>query len=940
MILLAALAALLLLAEAARAMASAALVDRVQRAADRRGWAVQIDELTLSWDLSLHARGLRAATSGDDPRSTLALESLDARWTLDALLGGERAPQQVKLRGLTADLHRADLMNTLERHKNRGGVDGEGAREGGGASTSGDRPSLDSTLVDLSGAALTLRGMPVVDTLALKAVEVSNDAEGRWRGAARCEQGCGEAMTLRGSARVSPKGISASASFERPLSLTLPLPHLDAQQALSFSEVGAEISDEGVLLSAAGISADIDQRGIKARVTAARASASVDLDALKGAAAASASDARPEGERGDLSGAAADPGLLSAVKKVRVESPRVVILEGPALPMLDEDDAGITPPKGGKLPEGKLPPGKLPPGKLPPGKLAPGKPLPDKQASGRSSDKRPRSKAEAALDLAVGAAERVRRGLGEAEALADRALPLIEGIEVEDGAVSWPAREIEIAGIEAGRREGAYRIGARAMGLSAWVEARAEAPRLKFGVEGLPLSRIMALGPVQEAVGGWKPLRGVDGQLSGWITVSAVEEVIEREGDDKPAAAPERRQGLKVQGSWSLEGGSLDIDGLAPEPIVEQRARLDLDATWWPPGPGGDALDLRQIAVTLPSQVQDKEATLRLSAKVERLIDPRKPLKVALRIWLEETDCAVAVGAIPRAMLPNIRDHLKVEGAFAPELTFSVDLGNLNGIKLDVQGLPGTCKVTDLGEFSPDYLAGDFKFEVTEGVTREGIFVGPQTGSYAPIRGLPMHLRVATYVSEEWNFYKNKGFDLMRTTGAIRLNLEKGRYVYGGSTLTQQLVKNRYLRRQKTLSRKLEEAFIVWRMEEVLTKDRILELYLNCIEFGPNLYGISRAASHYFGKSPSALTLLEGVFLASIKPFPWIGGGVLREGHTPDEGYWPQRLQSIMTRMKNAGHLSEAEFNAQAPFVVYFKTWKGPRPKPNLAKEADAPAGE
>jgi membrane peptidoglycan carboxypeptidase len=150
------------------------------------------------------------------------------------------------------------------------------------------------------------------------------------------------------------------------------------------------------------------------------------------------------------------------------------------------------------------------------------------------------------------------------------------------------------------------------------------------------------------------------------------------------------------------------------------------------------------------------------------------------------------------------------------------------------------------------------------------------------------------------------------------LNLEKGRYVYGGSTISQQLVKNLFLTRQKTLSRKLEEAFIVWRMEEVLTKDRILELYLNCIEFGPDIYGIGRAAHYYFGKKPSELTVLEGTFIAALKPAPWQGGWFKKAGRSPDTGFWYDRMSKIMRRMHDHGHLSADELQAAEPYSVAF----------------------
>ena len=94
---------------------------------------------------------------------------------------------------------------------------------------------------------------------------------------------------------------------------------------------------------------------------------------------------------------------------------------------------------------------------------------------------------------------------------------------------------------------------------------------------------------------------------------------------------------------------------------------------------------------------------------------------------------------------------------------------------------------------------------------------------------------------------------------ALRLDLHKERFVYGGSTITQQLVKNLFLTREKTLSRKLEELIISWQMERHFSKEELLTFYLNVIEYGPDLYGIRRAAAFYFGKAPAHLTPAEGI---------------------------------------------------------------------------------
>ncbi|MEL6179961.1 MAG: biosynthetic peptidoglycan transglycosylase, partial [Myxococcota bacterium] len=380
---------------------------------------------------------------------------------------------------------------------------------------------------------------------------------------------------------------------------------------------------------------------------------------------------------------------------------------------------------------------------------------------------------------------------------------------------------------------------------------------------------------------------------------------------------------LQLTGQLNLIRPHLDLPPLAPEPIMAPHATITLELLgWWPQPTHGAAVELRRFALTLPSRHDPTQsATLRARWAARRLLDPRgRPPQLELDVWLEDSDCATAVGAIPKGMLPNLHDQLQVEGRFAPHLEFSVDMDDLYTVELEVTGLPGSCRITELGRYDPSYLAGNFKQEVREGVTRKGIFVGPDSGRYVPLFAMPHHLRLATYMTEEPRFYRNPGFDLKRTAGAIRLNLKHGRYVYGGSTLTQQLVKNLFLTRQKTLSRKLEEAFIVWKVEEILPKRRILELYLNCIEFGPNLYGIGRASWFYFGKPPSRLSVLESAFLAGIKPQPRMGIGPRARGHTSPDGFWPERLKRILGRMTRAG-LRGASL-PQEPYVVYFKTWK------------------
>ena len=102
-----------------------------------------------------------------------------------------------------------------------------------------------------------------------------------------------------------------------------------------------------------------------------------------------------------------------------------------------------------------------------------------------------------------------------------------------------------------------------------------------------------------------------------------------------------------------------------------------------------------------------------------------------------------------------------------------------------------------------------------------------------------------------------------------------------------------------------------------LDKIRILELYLNCIEYGPGIYGIEQAAQHYFGKSGTELTPLEGAFLMGLKPCPSCGYRQWRRGGVNKR--WKDKLEFIMTRLKNRGWITEVQYAEAAPFTPVFR---------------------
>lgn len=146
--------------------------------------------------------------------------------------------------------------------------------------------------------------------------------------------------------------------------------------------------------------------------------------------------------------------------------------------------------------------------------------------------------------------------------------------------------------------------------------------------------------------------------------------------------------------------------------------------------------------------------------------------------------------------------------------------------------------------------------------------VGPKNRYWTPSSQIPPEMKWAVILAEDSNFYKHEGFDVKAIKQAIKYDLEKQSFARGASTITQQVAKNLFLSREKTITRKVMEIYLAWRMEQELTKGRIIELYLNVVELGPMVYGIGHGARYYFGKSASDLTPRECAFLAAMLPGP------------------------------------------------------------------------
>jgi membrane peptidoglycan carboxypeptidase len=137
---------------------------------------------------------------------------------------------------------------------------------------------------------------------------------------------------------------------------------------------------------------------------------------------------------------------------------------------------------------------------------------------------------------------------------------------------------------------------------------------------------------------------------------------------------------------------------------------------------------------------------------------------------------------------------------------------------------------------------------------------------WVPLSAISRVASGAVIVSEDWAFYSHPGYDLGQIREAIEHDLEKGEFARGASTITQQVVRNVFLDKEKTLWRKAKELVLAVRLDRKVSKNRILEIYLNIAEWGPGFHGIGAASRYYFDKHPSELTAREGAFLAMLLP--------------------------------------------------------------------------
>ncbi len=225
--------------------------------------------------------------------------------------------------------------------------------------------------------------------------------------------------------------------------------------------------------------------------------------------------------------------------------------------------------------------------------------------------------------------------------------------------------------------------------------------------------------------------------------------------------------------------------------------------------------------------------------------------------------------ALPAPMSDRIAD-MRFAGTFAFKGDVRLDLGDLSKSMLSLHPdcsnlkLVSVPKAMDIATLSGDFIQ---TIQTDDGQEIQRT-IGPDSPDWVPLDAVPPYFIDCLLASEDVTFFQHHGFSVTAIRDALITDLTQHKVVRGASTITQQLAKNLFLSKSRSMARKLQEAVLTWYLESTLTKQRILELYLNIIEWGPYIYGLKQAALHYFGKDVPDLDLAESAFLVAIIPNP------------------------------------------------------------------------
>lgn len=395
-----------------------------------------------------------------------------------------------------------------------------------------------------------------------------------------------------------------------------------------------------------------------------------------------------------------------------------------------------------------------------------------------------------------------------------------------------------------------------------------------------------------------------------------------------------------VQGRLRFEQVLIDHKALTQEPIgpfdLEGQGRIDVQTAreggqrrFWvrlhahPDQPQPEPLTAKQQKAAQ----RKKPVPLRTGARLrlgtiemlsEASVDTRgEAPKISVRFSVPPGDAQKVAEALPKGLLPNL-EPLAATGRFGFDGQLELNFADLKATVLEASLLMERLKITQINPaVNLEALSESFttRFEMPDGETVYERLTGPESERWVPLEDIPPLFPQAVVAQEDGGFYRHGGVSLFHLRGSLVRNLERGHFVRGGSTITMQLARNLFLNRKKTLGRKLEELIVTWLLEQHLTKDELITLYLNVVEFGEGIFGVKDAAQHYFEKAPREMDPVEVAFLTRLLPAPRRWGGQKEKGKV--EGWYAKRIERLLALLVSRGHLSPEHLEAARPDQLF-----------------------
>ncbi|MEO5766977.1 MAG: biosynthetic peptidoglycan transglycosylase [Polyangia bacterium] len=386
---------------------------------------------------------------------------------------------------------------------------------------------------------------------------------------------------------------------------------------------------------------------------------------------------------------------------------------------------------------------------------------------------------------------------------------------------------------------------------------------------------------------------------------------------------------VRFGGDMQVAGLSVQHPGLASEPVRGIDLGLVLRGTAFPA--------TRRVAIDrLEARVAELQGKLsgfvELAPGTFTFADGSKlgflP-RLELTLEVPKLPCQKALASLPPTLVPKLQGFA-MDGMFGAEITARVDYTNLEALELKGKvGIDG-CRVLKVPPAVKAVVSGDSVVQSVEVPKAAGVkpppapgeteqlqfMVGPENPEFVPYEQISPHLVASIMTTEDNGFFKHRGWVTSEFRTALKRNLQRGGFRGGASSITMQMVKNVLLSHEKTLSRKLQELFLVWYLEHEIPKERILELYFNAIEFGPRIYGIGPAARHYFGKNASDLTPMEGAFFSSILPSP--KRRYIQYCHGSLTPQWDRYVRRIVAKMHERGRIDDEAYAAAGTQKLVF----------------------